>query len=391
MSSDRRDGLSAILSIFNIHPNRIDGTAMFARALSMEMGARGIRSILCFPSEPSPAVHSFLSAPNVSIEAQPEVFEPGFSVSSRAFDRMLRKHGPDIVHLHFMGFISLLPWLARKRGVRRIFFTDHSSRPQNGSARPRSLMKRLATRAINHPIDGIVAVSEYSLQSSLQLKQGLPERFRVIRNAIDLERVAAAARVGNDFRQRFGVPPDSPLITQVSWLIPEKGAMDLLEAAKTVIEACPKAHFLFAGAGPCLDEYKAMAAESGIGAQCTFTGQLADPFFDGVFSASDVICQPSRWQEAFCWVVAEAMAFGKPVVATRSGALQEIIRDQVTGFLVGHGSPGELGKRLTDLASDPALRERMGAAGKKVIAEEYSLNRNMREHLQMYGIDSLRP
>jgi glycosyltransferase involved in cell wall biosynthesis len=118
----------------------------------------------------------------------------------------------------------------------------------------------------------------------------------------------------------------------------------------------------------------------------TFAGQSADPFFDGVFSASDIVCQPSRWQEAFGWVIGEAMAFRKPVVATRVGGIPEIVREDVTGFLVARRNSLDLSRRLIELVSSAGLRERMGSAGFNEVTERFSLDRKVSEHMDLYGL-----
>jgi len=379
----------AVLSLFHIHPVRIDGTAMFARALSIELGLLGFRSVLCFPSPPIPAVRDFLEAPNVTILAQPAVFDACLIPSGRSFLGLVRRHRPAVVHLHFMGSVSPLPWLARAWGVERFFFTDHESRPEVARATQPPTWKRLARTAIQHPVDRFVVVSDYVLRSQLATGHLPVTRLQLIYNGIDIERVSAAARAAGGFRSRFGIPEDRVLITQVSWLIEEKGVADLIEAAKLVLGTCPKAHFCIAGTGPCLSEQIRMVAASGLDSHFTFTGQLADPFFEGVFSASDIICQPSRWQEAFGWVIGEAMAFRKPVVATRVGGIPEIVRDAVTGFLVERRNPADLSRRLIELASDPGLRNQMGAAGCKEVKERFSLDRKIHEHLVLYGLTSL--
>jgi len=376
----------AVLSLFHLHPVRIDGTAMFARSLSIALGSAGVGSLLCFPSPPQPAVREFLAHPNVTIEAEPAVFDAGFLAPGYRFLRLIRQYRPAIVHLHFMSLVSPLPWLARGCGVDKVFFTDHGSRSETGNEASSSRWKQLAKEAMNRPIDQFVCVSGHVLQSHLSARHVPAARLRLIYNGIDLERAQVAAHTPQAFRLRFGIPPDSILITQVSWLIEEKGVADFVDAAKLVLAACPHVHFCIVGAGPRLAELTSAVASAGMESRFTFAGQSVDPFFDGVFSASDIICQPSRWQEAFGWVIGEAMAFGKPVVATRVGGIPEIVREHVTGFLVARRDSVDLSRRLIELVSSPGLRERMGTAGFNEVTERFSLDRKVSEHLDLYGL-----
>jgi glycosyltransferase involved in cell wall biosynthesis len=374
-----------VLSLFHIHPVRIDGTMMFARSLSIALGEAGFCSVLCFPSEPHAVLSGFFSLANVTVAIEPLLFAGGFA-QSWCFFRLLAKYRPAIVHVHFMGLVSSLPWLAQIGGVQRFFFTDHNSRPEAATAEPTPRWKRHAREILTSPIDRVVSVSEYVLLSHLAAGSFPPGRLRLIYNGVDVDRAAVAARTPQNFRLRFSIPADRTVITQVSWLIEEKGVSDLVAAAGIVVAACPDVHFCIVGAGPFLPDAVREVSAAGLTSRFTFTGELSDPLFDGVYTASDIICQPSRWQEAFGWVIAEAMAFRRPVLATRVGGIPEIVRDHVTGFLVSPRDVMELSRRLIELASSPALRERMGGEGYTEVLNRFALNVHIQEHLEVYGI-----
>ena len=117
----------------------------------------------------------------------------------------------------------------------------------------------------------------------------------------------------------------------MSWIIPEKGVLDLLAAAQIVTEQDSKAHFVFAGDGPSRVEYTRRAIDLGLGDRITWTGLIEDPFSAGVYDAAEIVCQVSRWEEVFGWVIAEAMAYRKPVIATRVGGIPELVADEDSG------------------------------------------------------------
>jgi len=176
------------------------------------------------------------------------------------------------------------------------------------------------------------------------------------------------------------------VILQVSWIIPEKGIADLLNAARIVIEREPNAHFVLAGEGRFREEYTRLAQEFGIASHVSWTGLVTDPFAEGLYGAADVVCQMSRWEEGFGWVIAEGIAYGKPVVATRVGAIPEIVQDSKTGFLVNRGDSTAMADALTKLIRDPKLRAQLGASGRVVTETEFELGNNLRQVLQLYGI-----
>jgi glycosyltransferase involved in cell wall biosynthesis len=114
------------------------------------------------------------------------------------------------------------------------------------------------------------------------------------------------------------------------------------------------------GDGPCLREYKDLAAELGISGSVTFTGLLTNPTAMGVYDASDIYCQPSVWQEACPLSVLEAMSAKLPVIASNTGGLPELVQDGQSGILVPVGGSQEICAAMELLLADPDLRLSMG-------------------------------
>ena len=144
--------------------------------------------------------------------------------------------------------------------------------------------------------------------------------------------------------------------------------------------------FVLVGEGTMREQYMQDAVAMGLGDHVTWTGMVNDPFGEGVFQAADVVCQFSRWEEVFGWMIAEAMAHGKPVVATRVGGIPELIADGVTGCLVGRGDAPAMSDAILELLADPELRERMGAAGREVVAGKFDLRKNVAQLIAAYGV-----
>jgi len=213
-------------------------------------------------------------------------------------------------------------------------------------------------------------------------------RYEVIYNSVDLPRVQPDVARGQAFRRRYSIPDDRKLVLQVSWMIPEKGVADLLKAAETVVRRDPTVHFALVGEGELREHYEQEAAAMGLREHVTWTGLIKNPFEEGVYDAADILCQMSRWEEAFGWVIAEAMAFGKPVVATRVGGIPEVVADGETGFLVSRGATSEMADRILKLIEDPQLRTSMGHCGKTQVSPKFDLRTNVARLIELYGIDS---
>jgi glycosyltransferase involved in cell wall biosynthesis len=379
--------MQTVVSVFGTKGARIGSVESYARELSAQLRERGWRSVLCFAAEPDPAVRRYLASDNVALEVLERSWEPGIA-QARGMLGILRRHRPAILDLHFTGFLSPYPWLARWSGVRRVFFHSHGSPPAGFVARRAPLWKRLATRAINFPLTGVATVSDYGYRSFTAGGSFPPARIRRIYNGIELDHTPDAARAAG-FRQRYGIPADRTVVLQVSWIIPEKGIADLLSAARSLICANPSVHFVVVGEGSHRPAFTKMGEELGLSGHLTWTGRVEDLLREGIYDAADVVCQCSRWQEAFGAVIAEAMAFRRPVVATRVGGIPELVEDGVTGWLAAPGDPEALAGCLERLLRDLEMRARMGEAGRRAAEAKFDLRRNVAELIGWYGLDAL--
>jgi glycosyltransferase involved in cell wall biosynthesis len=374
-----------VLSVFDIKPFRIGGVEAYCRELSSQLAERGWESVLCFSGLPAEEVRRHLEQPNVSLEvvANPSAFvwQP-----VRDLSRLLRRYRPQILHLQFTPFLNPYPWVALLHGVRRVYFTDQASRAESYVPRRAAVWKRLVTRAINFPLTEVISISDFNRSSLETLGVMAGGRVRRIYNAVDLSLVTADGTAGTAFRAKHSIPPDRLLVVQVSWIRPEKGFPDLLEAARLVVARNPNVHFAFVGEGAHREQYTRQSIEMGLGRHVTWTGVVVDPLREGAYAAADVVCQVSRWQEGFGWTIAEAMACRRPLVATRVGGIPELVADGESGFLVPARDPDAIAEKILMLVDDLALRERMGAAGRKAVEMKFNLKINVAELLRLYRI-----
>ena len=373
-----------MVSVFALSPWRIGGSEVFARALSERLAAHNWESVLVYQILPEGDVRRFLELPNVTFDVLPNSWR--FAAQPAAgLAAILRRHPADILHLSFTGFLSPYPWIARLRGVRQVFFTDQGSHPEGYVPTRRPAWKRILARALNLPMTGVICISDYNAECMRIRDTFDSARVQRIYNSVDL---AAAHGDGMEFRRRHGVPLDAPTMVQASSMIPEKGITDLIEAARLVVDRIPNAHFLLAGEGKHREEYMALARSLGLESHFTWTGLVHNPVSEGLYRAADVVCQVSRWEEAFGWVIAEAMAASRPLVATRAGAIPELVRDGETGYLVPVRAPSAIADRLLQLLPDAPLRARMGAAGRLAAEENFDLQRNLDTLMRAYGFEA---
>ena len=375
----------SVVSVFGVNPQRIGGSETFARELSRQLGDAGRQSILCFLDRPAEKVENFLKSPNVSIELLADSTDFSFT-AIRRLAAILKRYQPEVLHLHFTGFFGMYPWLARFQGVPKVYFTDHASRPAGHRIETSRIWKRLLSRAINSHITKVICVSGYGYRCITGLGLLPMDRFELVHNGVDITRISPSPRSGAEFRQRYSIPADRTVILQVSWIIPEKGILELLRAAREVLSKTDKVHFVVVGEGAYREQYMKEAQELGLEDHFTWTGMIQDPCGEGVYDAADIVCQLSHWEELFGWMIAEAMAYSKPVVAARVGGIPELVSDSVSGFLVERGDIRAAADRIVLLADTPQLREEMGNAGSQIAKEKFELRQNVAKLLKLYDL-----
>jgi len=148
-----------------------------------------------------------------------------------------------------------------------------------------------------------------------------------------------------------------------------KGVGELLEAIAALAEDMPGLRLDLAGDGPARDGYEKLASRLGIAERVTFHGYINQTGVAELLATADAYVLPS-YAEGVPVGLMEAQASGLPVIATQVGGVSELVIDDETGFVCRPGDRTQLAERIAQLASDPALRQRMGAAGRaRVVAD----------------------
>jgi glycosyltransferase involved in cell wall biosynthesis len=373
-----------VLSVFDVAPRKIGGVETLAAELSRQINALGGRSVLAFCEKPTPAVTEFFAGCGAEILAVPEISARGLP-AALAFFSLVRRTQAGQVHLSFTSFLSPVAWACRAGGARRVYFTDQTSRECGEVPAAVSSYKQWAASLLASAYDRVFCVSGYVHRQNARRGYVRPDRLTTLYNSVDFRRIADERR-GLAFRRKFAIGANKILIVQVSCLRPEKGLTDFIHAAALALAQDSRLHFLIAGEGPSRDEYLQLCGKLGIANSVTFTGLVEDPMGEGLFAAADIACQFSRWQEAFAWVIAEAMAHRKPVIATQVGGIPEVIEDGVTGRLIPPADPPAGAKCILELSRDKALRVSMGNAGYDRAWKHFNLKDHVACLLSAYGV-----
>lgn len=282
--------------------------------------------------------------------------------------RLLRRERPDIVHTNsskagilgrFAGVLAGVP--IRIFTVHGWAFTAHS-----GLA---ALAYRWADRAVEPATAVTICVSETDRTAGLAAGTCRADRTVVIPNAVDVKGATRAEPV----RAR-------PLIVAVGRLKAPKDFTTLVLA----LGALPAGSFeaVIVGEGPDRPGVEEQLRALGLGNQVRLAGERRD--VAALLADADLFVLSSR-SEGLPVSVLEAMAAGLPVVASRVGGVPELVSDGETGVLVEPGNARELAAALKRVVADPALRQRLGAAGRARAERAFDLDPFRRAHLALYS------
>ncbi|MFM9108349.1 MAG: glycosyltransferase [Chloroflexota bacterium] len=207
-----------------------------------------------------------------------------------------------------------------------------------------------------------------------------PGRVVVAPNAPDVGTIVPmAAEPG--LRERVGIPAGSPVIGHLSALSRYEGLEDLIDAMGPLGRACPDAILLVVGDNPHRAVLETRAAAAGVAERVRFAGRVPPADRARWYALMDVIVIPRRATPATVSLepskMCEAMATGRPVVASGLPPIRAVIRHGETGVLTPPGEPEALAGTLAELLADPARRERIGAAGRAWVVANRTIDRTV--------------
>jgi len=288
----------------------------------------------------------------------------------RALIRQFRSHIPDIVHTH-SGKAGVLGRLAAaKAGVPTIIHTIHgpSFGPFQGPLA--NTMFMAAERRAGRVTDHFVVVAHSMTGQYLAAGIGRPEDYTCIRSGFDLTAYETAA---NDphLRTSLGLHPDDLVVGVVARLFRLKGHDDLLRIAPGLVRENARLRFLLVGDGPLRASLEARVAALGLARHLLFAGSVDAEHMARYYGIMDVLAHLSR-REGLPRAVSQALAAGIPAVAYDCDGTPEVCRNDITGFTVPVGDVETFSRRLLQLASDLALRRRLGEAGRALVHQEFA-------------------
>lgn len=281
-----------------------------------------------------------------------------------ALRRLIREQVYDIVHFHTKRAHALSLVLGRTHPELRYIVTRRMDYPVKRNWYTR--------RLYNQRVDGVVAIS-HKIAEVLIAAGVQREKIKVIHSGIDPRHFQmASATVSSSGKNVIGT---------AAVLEERKGHRFLLEAAALLKEQGLRLTYRFAGEGSERESLQRIAYRLGLRDEVLFLGFVSDiPTF---LSSVDIFVLPSLY-EGLGIAVLEAMAAGKPVVASRTGGIPELVIDRVTGLLVPPKDPGALARAILHLVSQAGLGRRMGDKGREQVLERFTMEQMAKKNEDYY-------
>ena len=284
--------------------------------------------------------------------------------------RMILRYKPALVHTHTVAVLGGA--LAAKLFGRRHLWHIHGILEQTG------WKNHFLARSIHGMTDSVVCSSDASQAALVALLPAIAEKSWVVRNAVSIDRLAPDPTDRAQVRASLGLDDESTLVMVVGRLSPERGHRTLLHAAKAMRRDHPDTHFLFLGEPSAehrsyaegLDALTQELGLQGVVRRMPFQRRIG-----AMYAACDIVCIPSDSPEPFRMVALEAMAAGKPIIASTDAGTEEFILAGQTGLVFDPGDHERLAWAIAALVPDPAKRLQMGEAGRQLQASKFLVGR----------------
>ncbi len=366
----------------------IGGPSIQAVTLSADLpGERFSTTLVCGQPGPREGDMSYLAKeigikPILIPSLQREVRPAKDLLSLFRIIALLRRERPDILHTH----MSKAGAVGR---IAAIFFpkvkTVHTFHGHVLSGYFSGLLNRIylfIERWLARHTDKLVALSDSQKRELLdRFLVGRPDGYTVIPLGFDLDRFVRSEALKGGLRKELSIPPEAAVIATVGRLAPIKDHELFLEVVSLVLAERRDVLFLVVGDGPKRMGLEEKTRTMGLSRSVIFLGWRKN--VERVYADADIILLTSR-SEGTPVSLIEAAASGKPVVATDVGGVADVVRDGISGLLVGSRDPREFAQKVLELLKDQPRCEEMGGAGRSFVLERYSKDRLLRDTVRMY-------
>ncbi|MBE9575075.1 MAG: glycosyltransferase family 4 protein, partial [Proteobacteria bacterium] len=295
--------------------------------------------------------------------------------------RLLIREKPTIVHTHTYKAGILGCWAAKLAGVPVIVHTPHGHVFFGHFSPLVTRFFMIIEKTTASIIDHMVALSEGERKDYIAFSVSKPDKMVTIHSGVDVTRFMKAQVNIEEKRTSLGLNTKGLVVGTIGWLLPIKGPLYLLKAMEVIWQTNPEIHLVYVGKGDLEEEVRSEVSRTGVSEKVTFLGWRDD--IPEIMQVLDIFVLPSL-NEGMGRVLVEAMAAGKPIVASNVGGIPDLVKDGQNGFLVKPGDSKSLSFAIKKLLDDKKMREEMGKKG-RAMAGNYSVKKMVKKIDALYA------
>ncbi len=294
------------------------------------------------------------------------------------FSRILRQEKVEILQAHLWE-ASLIGLLSARlaRTPLRIITRHHLDQTHLIGKKIPIEIERWNAREANKVVTVSNAVKDFMI--SADFIDG--NKIEVIYLGFDFEKFTNIEEAGRKVREEFGFTDQDFVIGCIGNFFPTKGHQYLLEAVKKLMPQIPNIKLFFVGSGGDKDRLEKTIETLNLEKKVVFAGYRTD--VPACLNAMDLVVHPSL-SEAFCQVLIETMAVGKPLISTDVGGAKEAIFDGETGILVPIKDSESIAESIARVYFHPEFARKMALAGQKSVREQFTIERMVNRQVECY-------
>ena len=280
---------------------------------------------------------------------------------------LIDSFAPDLIHLYQLGISAFFQLDTLCSYPAPLIVSLHNDLYPSQLRERNSLFLRLF-----HAAAWITSCSHSALDQTLELDPELGNKASLIHNGFELPAATPAP-----------YPEESLRLLCVGRLVRDKGFDTALRGLANITSRFPGVRMTIAGDGPERAALEELAAGLGLHGYVSFAGLVAPDRVPGLLDEANIVLMPSR-REGLPVVALEAACAARPVVASRTGGLAEIVVDRETGMLIDIDAVDQLAEKTAELLERPELAARMGLAARHRVQDHFSWQGYVESHLALY-------
>ena len=288
--------------------------------------------------------------------------------TARSIESICKNNQIDLVHYNSFAAFGAAKYVKGLTKV-AVVYTAHEEQPKIP----------LIGAELDKEVDKVIAVSNF-IRHHLRKTGLLSSKINLVYHGVDTNKFRERT-MKPELKSYFGIKSNERVIMCVARLSPEKGISQLIKAIPIVLERGNNIKVVFVVDGAYRKEYEKLAKELWVENKVLFLGAKGN--VEEILSIADVFCLSSI-NEALSFAILEAMAEGKPVVATRVGGVPEAVVDKITGLLVPPGNTRWMASAINRLLEDKRFARKLGSNAKNRVKQDFRFDRMFNETLNTF-------